>query len=118
MKKINIKSIEKLAAAIKEAEGRATARTITAENIVYTLDRIRVPKSRLDGTVVRYDGGEKFPHAYKWIPESTHWEAENRRGVWYVTNIWRGTCPNSTKSGYITYGESAKAWIIENASAL
>ena len=34
MKRINITNTEKLAAAIKEAEGRATARTINVEGIL------------------------------------------------------------------------------------
>lgn len=119
MKKINITNTEKLAAAIREAEGRATARTVTVADIINTLDRIKVPKSKLSGTKVHWSGGQKFPSAYKFRPDSTHWTAENVSGKWYVTNIWRDTCPNvSTYSGIIQYSEAAKEWILEKASII
>lgn len=117
--KINITNTEKLTEAIKAAEGKATARTITAKDIVYVLNKINIPKNRLDGTVVHYDGGEHFPSAYKYRPESTHWTAENRNGRWYVTDIRRAYCPNrKTSSGHIEFSEDAKEWIIQQASMI
>lgn len=118
MKKIIITNTEKLDAAIKEAEGKATARTVTAKEIVSTLDRIRVPKSRLNGTKVFWDGGQTFPSAYKYRPDSTHWEAENVKGKWYVTSICRATCPNRSRSGMIQYSDAAKEWLLEQASII
>ena len=115
---INVANIEKLTEAIAKAEGRATARTITAQDIIKTLDKIKVPKSRLHGTKVYYDGGQHFPNAYKYRPESTHWMAENKHGKWYVTAICRATCPNRSNSGSIEFSEEAKAWIVENASKI
>ena len=115
--KINITNETKLAEAIKNAEGRATVRTITVHDIKHTLDKIPVPKSKLSGTKVHYDGAEHFPNAYKYKPESTHWYAENINGKWYVTNICRNTCPNRTTwRTSIQYSEDAKKWLIENAS--
>ena len=114
--KINITNTKKLEEAIKKAEGRATARTLSIYTIMSNLNQIKVPKSRLDGTRVEYDGGQKFPNAYKYTPESTHFTAENVKGRWYVTNIWRDTCPNRNTSMYVEYSEAAKAWILEDAS--
>ena len=117
--KINITNTEKLNKAIKEAEGKATARTTSAKEIVKTLESIRVPKSRLNGTKVFWDGAEHFPNAYKYRPESTHWVAENVNGRWYVIDICRATCPNRTnRRGEIAYSDDAKAWILEEASKL
>lgn len=117
--KINIENKEKLAQAIKEAEGRSTARTITADKIQNILDAVSkgIAKTKLNGTKVFYDGAEHFPNAYKYRPESTHWSAENVKGKWYVTSISRGTCPNR-KGGNtsIEYSETAKTAIIENMS--
>ena len=117
--KINIQNTEKLAAAIKEAEGRATARTIKAENIQYILHEVGegIPKAKLHGTKVYYSGAEHFPSAYRYRPESTHWTAENVKGKWYVTEIKRSTCPNRSSSNtYVEYSEEAKQRILENAS--
>lgn len=114
---INEKNTVKINDAIKAAEGRATARTITAETIFSRLARIAVPKSRLDGTTVHYDGAEHFPSAYRYRPESTHFTAENKGGKWYLVDVWRDTCPNRySHDTIVNYSESAKAWIIESAS--
>ena len=115
--KIYIKS-EKLSQAIKEAEGKARVRTVTAEDIERILDNIsnNIPKAKLHGTKVFYDGAEKFPNAYKYIPESTHWTAENCNGRWYVTDIYRGKCPNKINNTFVKYSEEAKQRILQNAS--
>ena len=115
--KINITNETKVNEAIKKAEGRATARTVTARDIVNQLNKIRVPKSKLSGTVVHYDGAEHFPNAYKYRPESTHWVAENKNGKWYLTDVYRHTCPNRYKWRMgIEFSDVAKQWIIENES--
>lgn len=117
--KINITNEEKLTAAIKEAEGRATARTVTANDIIRVLNNVGkgIPKTKLSGTIVHYDGAEHFPNAYKYRPESTHWTAENIKGKWYVTNIARCTCPNRERwNTSITYSEEAKQAILDNVS--
>ena len=118
MKKINITDTEKLAAAIKEAEGRATARTVSVKEIQYVIEEVSkdIPKAMLHGTKVYYDGAQHFPNAYKYRPESTHWEAENVRGRWYITSIYRYTCPNRRRNTRVEYSEEAKQRIIENAS--
>lgn len=111
-----------LTAAIKEAEGRSTARTVTAKEILSTLeeveDKIGV-KRAMNGTTVNWDGGQKFPSAYRAIPYSTHWTAEYRNGHWNILTIARGICPNvSTGSGRVCYSDAAKQVIIEKASTL
>ena len=118
MNKISITNTEKLAAAIKEAEGRATARTINVEGILNIIDDISkgIPKTKLHGTTIHYDGAEHFPNTYKYRPESTHWKAENVKGKWYVTDIYRDACPNREKNTRVEYSDEAKERIIENAS--
>ena len=117
--KINIKYTEKLEKAIEEAQGRATARTVTANEICRILQSVGdgVAKANLSGTKVHYTGAQHFPNAYKYRPDSTHWTAENIRGNWYVTDIWRGACPNRTKwNTEVEYSEIAKEAILESLS--
>lgn len=116
--KINIQNTEKLSEAIKVAEGRATARTVKAEDIQYILHEIGegIPKAKLNGTKVYYDGARQFPSAYRYMPESTHWSAENVKGRWYITEIKRSYCPNRINNTHIAYSEEAKQRILENAS--
>ena len=117
--KININNIEKLAEAIRTAEGKAKVRTISAEKIVDIINEIGkdIPKKRLSGTTVLYDGAEHFPNAYRYRPESTHFEAENVNGRWYITNIYRGACPNRYKyNTIVSYSDEAKEYILEQAS--
>ncbi len=123
--KINIEHFEKLEKAIKEAEGRATSRTVTVESIVDILNGIAkkydIPKSKLHGAKLHYDGGEHFPSAcFKCgSPMSTHWTAENVRGKCYITDIKRDYCPSrSTSSGRIEYSDVAKEAILKKASQI
>ncbi len=123
-KKIYIKNTEKLTAAIKEVEGKATARTVTAEEIQKILADIDhraycrgVYKYQLHGTTVYYDGAQKFPRAYKHTPYSTHWKAENVHGKWYVTDIRRDPCPKENYNPYnthIMFCDEAKQIILES----
>lgn len=119
MRKINITNLEKLQDALNEVQKGCSARIITAKDIVSVLTGIEVPKSRLHGTTVTWDGAESFPGAYKYTPQSTHWLAENVNGRWYVTDIFRCECPNrSTRQGMVYFSDDAKAWIIEQFSMI
>lgn len=118
--KILISNLAKVGAALDEAQKRASVRTVTVDDIMNILDNIKVPKSRLDGTVVYWDGGEQFPscYGYQWKAESTHWRCENHKGKWYLTYVGRDHCPNRRDSGYISYSQSAKEWLLKEASRL
>lgn len=116
--RVSVTATKKLQNLLDEVQVRSKARTITVQNIRDALDRIPVPKAHLDGTVVYWDGGEKFPSAYKYVSVSTHWVAENVKGKWYITNVRRDTCPNRQSRGSVVYGEAAKQWIIRDASVL
>ena len=87
--KINIENTEKLEGALKEAQGRATARTIDVERILdvlkYVEKRLGIGKAALKGTKVHFTGAEKFAKAYRFTPESTHFEAEHNGKTWFVT---------------------------------
>ena len=126
---INEKNLQKISEAIKAAEGRATARLLDTDTISRLIDRAenalpdrgvygRIPKNRMDGTKIYFDGGQQFPNAYKYRPESTHCTIENHSGKWYLTDVRRDTCPNRQTSGEILYSDAAKAWILEQVATI
>lgn len=110
---IKITDTEKLQAAIKAAEGRATARTLTTDRIERILDRVEelngfsIPHIALVGTVVTYSGAEKFSSRYKYTPESTWFTAEYKRTGWVITDIARKTCPNRYSNVEVKYSDAA-----------
>lgn len=108
----------KLTDAIKEAEGRATARTITAEIVLKTLseveNRLNIAKKYLKGVkVIANPNAQTFPRAYKYTAESTYFCAEHNGKAWKITNIYREECENTRVNIELT--DDAKAAIIRNA---
>lgn len=84
---------------IEQAEGRSTARKITYKDIVRALEEVEEHITRFStktdaiGTVVHVDwNAQKFPNAYKYTPESTHFDAELKSGGWKITKIYRSIC--------------------------
>ena len=117
---INETNKAKIENAISEAEGRATCRTITFDNIVRATEGIEkklgVPKKYLEG--VRYGvdiHAQNFPNAYKYRAESTHFTLEFSKGKWRVTTISRYY---TRRSGHdyqcIIMPEETKEKVIEN----
>lgn len=120
MKEINMKtaSAEKLTAAIKAAEGRATARCITPAMISNALEavekRLGIMKKRMEGVKVEIDcNAQDFPKAYKYTPESTFFEATYRGGSWRITDIYRYRTRRASAGYSVTLTDTAKAAIIE-----
>lgn len=111
--------VKPLTDAIKAAEGRATARTISASRILDILEgieyRLHISKKALEGVTVHVDDhAQKFPNSYKYVPESTHFIAVYKAGTWRVTDIHRGTC--TTCESTVDLTDAAKAAIIDRFS--
>lgn len=109
-----------LTEAIKAAEGRATARTITAGNILDTLDYIerelKISKKAMNGIHIRADiNAQKFPGAYKYIPESTHFQATYKNGSWRITSITREVCRQGMHIE-VTHTEESRKAILDRMS--
>lgn len=109
---------EEIAAVLEEVQHRCTARTLTAQRIIDICERVtekaNIPKSALKGSLLCYDGAEKFPSAYRFRPESTHFRAEYDGRAWRLISIIRDTCPNrSTSNIYIAYSDSAKKALLD-----
>lgn len=99
---IDQKHIDKISQEIKQAEGRATARTITAQDIIDECDRILqryyglgASLESLEGTEIHINiNAQDFPNAYKYTPESTWFDAVYRGKKWRLTDVTRRTCTN------------------------
>ena len=95
--KINTKNAEKINAAIGEIEGRATARTLDADDLVTIAERSTaqveartfLPKTRQVGAVVTYRMGINLPSSYKYAPEYTEVILERRKSGWFLVSARR-----------------------------
>lgn len=86
------------------AQGRSAARVIEAyrdiERIIQGVEKRcgvgqRIPKKAFCGTVVKYDFRQQFPSAYKYTPDSTHFNLYFENNKWYIDidSVKRGNCP-------------------------
>lgn len=116
---VNEKNKEKINAAIKAAEGRATARTIKFYDIECAIERIEkklgIPAAHMRGIRALVDvNAQKFPAAYNFTPESTHFRLERFASGWAVTDIWRGRTEGPKKTYQMILTDEAKEAIINS----
>ena len=107
-KQANIGKIQQM---MDDAQGKATARTIDINDIPTAARRIEnaltVPKKYLEGLVYSVDiNAQDFAHAYKYVPESTHFTLTYKNGTWRVSDIVRAQCRTH---GHIFVCESMSA---------
>lgn len=113
--------VEPLSAAIREAEGRATARCLTARDVMFALESItknlNIGKTLMRGIKATVcPAAQDFPRAYKYTPEATTFCAEYKPGGWVVTGIERTKCPRASQEYYIELTENAKTAILDRIS--
>lgn len=84
---------------IEEAEGRAKVRRITYNEMLSILDKVETHVRRFStradmvGTKVFVDiNAQRFSKAYKYTPDSTHFNAVFTPNGWKITKVSRGTC--------------------------
>lgn len=106
-----------ISAALEEVQKRCTVRTVTIGDMDRILNRVTdeigISKKALTGTKVFYSGAERFPNAYKHIPESTHFSAEFNGKAWVILRISRDTCPNRLSNVSTQLSDSAKVAVLE-----
>lgn len=95
--KIKVADLEKVTEAISLAEGRAKERLVSAEDVVTATQIIEkhlgITKKAMEGTTAYIDlNAQHFANAYKYQADSTQFELLYTKGVWYLTNIFRGRC--------------------------
>lgn len=113
-----------MSAAIKEAEGRATARTLHAESVNSTLAGVVVrylnnmPKKAITGTrAIVHASTEKLPRSYKYRAESTQAEFAHDGKGWVLVNVCRDTLKQSSaaKEGVeLELSDTAKEWLLDS----
>ena len=110
-------------AAIKEAEGRATARCIVANDLFDYASSIEkklgISKKALNGCRFCVDpNAQNFPNAYKYTPESTQADLEYASGKWYLANVRRDRCSRDGHEveSYLT--DEAKAALIKKYTTM
>lgn len=120
---INDANKEKIDAAIKTAEGRASARTITADCILRSVQkitsRLSIPKKAMVGITATIDiNAQDFPNAYKYTPESTIITVEYTRSGWTLTDIYRDRTRRASRAVVMFLPEQAKEAILASASVM
>ena len=126
MKPIILKenNIEKIEQVLKEVQKRSKVRNITVDEIfkaaVYITNEIKISKKAMNGTKVYVDlNADKYPNAYKFNPESTHFTLLFDKGKWRVTNIARTLQNKSCPYRYdIVLSETAKEAILNRYSRM
>lgn len=121
--RISADNLSALNAAISAAEGRATARTISASDVLDTVEEIEktldVPKKALIGVSFDADlNAQHFPSAYKYTPESTHFTAMRFPSGWFLTSVERWICRAPSNRILITHTNASREALIKRFTAL
>lgn len=101
---ITEKNIDRINEAIKKAEGRATARTVTAKDILKAVEdlehKLGILKKDMEGITAVIDvNAQDFPRAYKYTPDSTIVEIVRKKSGWSLVDVERDWT-RSTKHKY------------------
>lgn len=93
---VSEKNSERIAAAIREAEGRSFSRTVTLQDVSAAIERIEarldLPKTRMEGVSFHVDTwAQDFPNAYEYTPMSTQFNLTLSKGKWRISDIGRAS---------------------------
>lgn len=84
----------KINAVLGTVQGRCKARIISVADIRDAIAKIEkhfgIPKCKMNGLLLDCDiNAQSFPLEYKFVPKSTIFTVENRKGKWYLDEIRR-----------------------------
>jgi len=95
MKPINMcreNATELIESELSKIQSKSKVRTLMTFEVA---DTLKITKKAMNGISVIIDvNAQSFPSAYKYIPQSTIFEAVYKNGSWRVTDIYRGRCGN------------------------
>lgn len=116
-------NLDRIAAEIKEAEGRATARTITAREILTAAESVtrhlNIPKKAMVGVAASVDlCAQDFPRAYKYTPESTHFCMVYTPSGWALVGVGRSNTRSKNHAVEFKFTDAAREAIIARASVM
>ena len=95
--KISAENADKINVALSEIEGRATVRTLDADDIIKISEfiteqvaaRTFLPKSHQVGAIVTYRMGLDLPNRYRYAPEYTEVTLGRRASGWFLLSARR-----------------------------
>ena len=108
----------KIDEAIRKAEGRSTARTITSRELLEHLSCMQswlqgIPMTAMEGVSVSVDlNAQDFPRAYKYTPESTWFDAGYNKGSWHLYDLYRYRTAASKHGTNIDLPEATKKAVL------
>lgn len=110
---------EKIEAAIRAAEGRATERRINYGDIVRAIAELEktlnICKKDMTGITADIDyNAQNFPNAYKYTPKSTHITITRKNSAWDLERVYRDTTRREGRRYHLTLTEDAKRAIIKS----
>lgn len=119
---INESNKQKIEDMIKQAEGKATVRTIGYRDIVdgiATLEMsLGIHKKDMIGIVADIDmNAQDFPRAYKYTPTSTHFTVIRKASGWDLKEVFRDTTRRYNHRFHVNLTDAAKQAIIESKCA-
>ena len=114
-------ALASIAKIISQHQGRARERLLTAERLLDILDSVdehlSIPAMHMRNVRISVDpNAQTFPASYRYIPESTHFDAVYTQAGWAITAIYRGrtSCPQHAVDIDLT--DMARAAIITRAT--
>ena len=115
---VDERNMEKIEAAIEEAQGKARERRINAADVrsaYYVIEHeLGIPKVALEGVSYSVDiYAQNFPRAYKHRAESMQFTLAFSKGSWRVSKITRAYTKNAGhRYECLALPEKAQAYII------
>ena len=120
MKRIRIckENRDKLQAALNEVQGKSRERTITVDDIIYSVkdveETLGIPKKYLTGIKVASDQCcQNFPNAYKYTPYSTQFGMERTSSGWFLTWVERKPTKRAGNYYNLELTEAAKSALVD-----
>ena len=104
--KITEQNIDIINEAIKAAEGKAKARTITAADVMNAVNAFgeiipyRAKAHFVGSYVIVNANAQEYPNAYKYQPDGTFFRVELKKSGFYLSSVWRDSCAKDGKDGH------------------
>lgn len=109
---------DKIQKALDAVQGRCKERTITVDDIIYSVkdvdENLKIAKKAMVGIKVVSDQCcQDFPNAYKYTPYSTQYGMERTSSGWFLTWVERRPTKRSGNQYNLTLTEDAKKALVE-----
>lgn len=122
---INENNVGKIQSVLNNAQKRCSVRLIQAEQVFETAakmenyrKKVGILKKSMEGVTVKVNlYQERFPSAYKYVPEGTVFHMIFRGGKWRLYAVYRDICEGSEKKRYqVNLTDDAKKDVLDHAS--